>query len=58
MDTWIPEERIWVTHTLHSVRVVEKNQRLLYHVRWSLTNVVEDCVGLEEELKWQKNKVV
>lgn len=54
MDTWIPEEAAWVTHTLNSIRIVEKNQRLLYCVHRSLTDIVTDCLGLENELKSQK----
>ncbi|KAF8504954.1 hypothetical protein JB92DRAFT_2967575, partial [Gautieria morchelliformis] len=40
MDTWIPDEGAWVTHTLTTVRIIEKNQRLLYRVRRGLVDVL------------------
>ncbi|KAF8532528.1 hypothetical protein JB92DRAFT_2841014 [Gautieria morchelliformis] len=56
MDTWIPDEGAWVTHTLTTVRIIEKNQRLLYRVRRGLVDVVKECVGLDDELMRQKTK--
>lgn len=50
LDTYELDKNTWATHSIVSVHTVECNQRLLYCLCCSVTEVVTHCPGLEEEL--------
>ncbi|PFH47161.1 hypothetical protein AMATHDRAFT_152815 [Amanita thiersii Skay4041] len=56
LDTYIPGSSHWEQHTIHTVRLVETQQRLLYRIRKNLLDGIneEDCVSLPTEIEMQK----
>ncbi|KAI0031530.1 hypothetical protein K488DRAFT_86707, partial [Vararia minispora EC-137] len=55
IDAWNPFKRQWEQHMINTVRVVVHEQRVLYRLRQSLLEGIEetDCPGLDEELASQ-----
>lgn len=55
LDTYIPSSNQWEQHTISSVRIVDRQQRLLYKVRQSLVEGLSEaeCCSLHEELELQ-----
>jgi hypothetical protein len=55
LDTYNPQSGRWEQHTIGSVRVVETKQRLLYKIRKSLLEGLNDdeCLSLREEVECQ-----
>ena len=55
LDTYIPMSRHWEQHTISSVRIVERQQRLLYKLRRSLVDGLSEneCVSFQEEIQMQ-----
>ena len=49
LDLWSGSE--WLTITIHGVVPVEKGQHLILKIRPSLHNGLDDCPGIDEELK-------
>lgn len=54
LDVWSGSE--WLTITIHGVVPVEKGQRLILKIRPSLRNGLDDCPGIEEELKKEEKR--
>ncbi|KZV69077.1 hypothetical protein PENSPDRAFT_633596 [Peniophora sp. CONT] len=56
VDAYNPRARHWEQHTLSTVRVVATEQRILYRLRQSLLEGLEEdeCPGLAEELEAQE----
>ncbi|KAF8629468.1 hypothetical protein AX15_003430 [Amanita polypyramis BW_CC] len=59
LDTYNPEFGYWVQHTIHTVRLVESQQRLLYRTRKNLLEGIgeEDCTSLSTEIEIQKQLI-
>lgn len=55
LDTYIPSSNQWEQHTISSVRLVDRQQRLLYKVRQSLVEGLSEgeCCSLRDELELQ-----
>ncbi|KAF9567670.1 hypothetical protein CPC08DRAFT_681028 [Agrocybe pediades] len=55
LDTYNPSTNQWEQHMIHTVRLVDTQQRLLYKVRRSLIDGLSDdeCETLREELQLQ-----
>ncbi|KAF8632425.1 hypothetical protein AX17_004866 [Amanita inopinata Kibby_2008] len=60
LDTYVPDPGHWEQHTIHTVRIVETQQRLLYRIRKSLLEDIseEDCLCLPVEIENQKKFVL
>ncbi|KAK2459400.1 hypothetical protein APHAL10511_008587 [Amanita phalloides] len=59
LDTYIPESGYWMQHTIHTVRIVESQQRLLYKIRKNLLDSIneEDCISLMGEIDLQQQLI-
>lgn len=55
LDTYNPTSQVWEQSTITTVRMVERDQRLLYRVRRSLLQGLNDdeCIGLANEMALQ-----
>ncbi|KAF8965145.1 hypothetical protein BDZ97DRAFT_1918568 [Flammula alnicola] len=54
IDFWQGSE--WITVHMHSILLVEKGQRVLLKIRPSLRKGLDDCPGIEQELKQQTKR--
>ena len=54
LDVWTGSE--WVTIDLHGIIPVEKGQRVILKIRPSLRHGLDDCPGIEEELKKEEKR--
>jgi hypothetical protein len=59
LDTYIPENGYWMQHTIHTVRIVESQQRLLYRIRKNLLEGIneDDCMNLLAEVDLQQQLI-
>ena len=59
LDTYIPESGYWMQHTIHTVRIVESQQRLLYKMRKNILEGIseEDCASLLGEVEMQQQLI-
>ena len=59
LDTYIPENGYWMQHTIHTVRIVESQQRLLYRIRKNILEGIgeEDCTSLLAEVEMQQQLI-
>ena len=59
LDTYIPENGYWMQHTIHTVRIVESQQRLLYRIRKNILEGIseEDCASLLGEVEMQRRLI-
>src|SRR6266576_6075411 len=59
LDTYIPENGYWMQHTIHTVRIVESQQRLLYRIRKNLLEGIneDDCMNLLAEVDMQQQLI-
>ncbi|KDQ28769.1 hypothetical protein PLEOSDRAFT_1038255 [Pleurotus ostreatus PC15] len=55
LDTYNRDTRQWDQHTISTVRVIDGHPRLLYRIRKTLLEALNDdeCVGLKEEIENQ-----
>ena len=60
LDTYIPENGYWMQHTIHTVRIVESQQRLLYKMRKNVLEGIseEDCASLLGEVEMQQQQLI
>lgn len=54
LDVWTGSE--WVTINLHGIIPVEKGQQVILKTRPSLRHGLDDCPGIEEELKKEEKR--
>ncbi|KAF8957710.1 hypothetical protein BDZ97DRAFT_1762698 [Flammula alnicola] len=54
LDVWTGSE--WITVGLHGIIPIEKGQRVILKIRSSLCNGLDDCPGIEEELKKEEKR--
>ncbi|KAG7095197.1 hypothetical protein E1B28_005973 [Marasmius oreades] len=55
LDTYNHQFGSWEQHTISTIRIVERNQRLLYRIRRNLLNGLreDECLTLDEEIEMQ-----
>ncbi|KAF9269866.1 hypothetical protein L218DRAFT_953502 [Marasmius fiardii PR-910] len=55
LDTYNHQFGSWEQHTISTIRIIDRNQRLLYRIRRSLLNGLreDECLTLEEEIEMQ-----